>query len=226
MWRGGCLERSLTLVFLIAAVSHSQGGGGLTCTSGATYASTFSAGGVTTTPISTSIELNSALSSLSSSNPSGAILDLAAGTYNLDQAYDLVGNICIQSTGAAATSIEAASSSRHLTKSSGILQLVGLTVAGGSNGFTHGGIAISGGQAAFEEVEFSGNDNTGAGNGGALEVTGGSVYIGDSVVFDSNAAFNGGQISISSGEVTAGRYALVCMCEHDLRWFVRIESSR
>lgn len=195
-------------VWLLLGVIHRANAAVLSCTSGTTYASTFSAGGVATTSVTDSTGLNTALATLSSTNPTGAILSLATGTYALDQAYDLVGNVCIQSTGPATATITAYDSSRHFTKSAGILQLVGLTVAGGTQGFTHGGVAVSnsGTQAAFEDLDFTGNADFG--NGGALVVSGGAVYVGDGVVFDANAANDGGHLYISGGTVTMGRHVV------------------
>jgi hypothetical protein len=212
-------RRQWAFAALLLLIRHSGmvgagGGPSLTCTSGTTYASTFSAGGVVTTSITTSAELNAAFAALNTSNPTGTILDLAPGTYTLDQvtnnfgdpiAYNLQGNVCLQSTGPSGTSIVAAADSRHFTKSAGTLQMVGLTVAGGSSGTTHGGIVISGGQAAFEDLKFYGNDIINSlGNGGALAVTGGTVYLGTGVVFDTNNANDGGHLYISGGAVTTG----------------------
>lgn len=209
-------ELSAVLFWLLVVLNQiGAGAATLTCTSGTTYASTFSAGGIVTTSITDSTELNAALASLSSANPTGAILDLAPGTYSLDQLtdqygdvymYQPLGNVCIQSTDPGATSVVAASTSRHLVKSNGILQLVGLTLNGGSSGFTHGGVVVSNAatRAAFENVKFYGNDFSGS-QGGALEINGGIIHVGDGVIFDTNTGDSGGQMYIAAtGNVTIG----------------------
>lgn len=139
-------------------------------------------------------------------------LDILNNSNGYDQAaLDLI--IAVNGTGTAIISQDATVDDRVLENHGATVQIVGLTLTGGSSVETGGGLLNSSGILAIHNSQLSGNS---ANTGGALANWGGSVSFTKSIVSANTALLNGGGISnqesgkvtIQNGSVVSGNSAV------------------
>lgn len=179
---------AVLLVQLVASVP-------VTCTVGSLYAASFV--GVTPTLVTNSAELNAALLTRNT-NATAAIITLTTtAAYNLTAGYTPRGDLCLQTDGLNAYRILAFDGARHMTKTTGVLQAIGITWTGqGLTQNTHGGFSLrcAATKAAFYDAVFTYNQAIQF--GGAFQLTtSATLYVGDGSLFTRNDAPFGGAIN-------------------------------